>query len=151
MKNKKIYNLVKSGVQPIVKIKNQGHLDSTLWDNGMLGRIEHVQIEDGDTEFECLKFWIREDSFRHINKLFMNKNYYNEQKIPCLTYLEAKVDIPPDGVDIVYVMSDDETFEIEEKNVLLKEYLEEKCDITYIKWLENKIKNSNSLRNNIKS
>lgn len=139
MTNKDIYNLVKSGVQPIVKIKNQNHLDATLWDNGMFGKVEHAEIEDGGTEFETLKFWIREDGFRHINKSFMSKNYYNEQKIPCLTYLEAKFDIPPNGVDTVYVMSDDETFDLENKNILLKEYLEEKCDITYIKWLENKV------------
>jgi len=143
MTNKKIYNLVKSGVQPIVKIKNQNHLDATLWDNGMLGRIESAEIEDGGTEFESLKFWIREDSFRHINKSYMSKNYYNEEKIPCLTYLEAKFDIPADGVDMVYVMADDENFELENKNVLLKEYLEEKCDITYIKWLENKVLKNN--------
>ena len=35
MKNKEIYNLVKSGVQPIVRVKNENHLDATLWDNGM--------------------------------------------------------------------------------------------------------------------
>ena len=142
MKNKEIYNLVKSGVQPIVRIKNQNHLDATLWDNGMFGRIERAEIEDVDTEFECLKFWIREDSFRDINKSYMKKNYYNKEKIPCLTYLEAKFDIPTHGVDMVYVMADDETFELENKNVLLKEYLEEKCDITYVEWLENKINNS---------
>ena len=96
----------------------------------------------GTMVFESLKFWIREDSFRDINKSYMKKNYYNEEKIPCLTYLEAKFDIPTHGVDMVYVMSDGETFELENKNVLLKEYLEEKRDITYVEWLENKINNS---------
>jgi len=143
MNNKEIYDFfVKGGSDSVtIRVVCSSLVDGTIWDNGMYGGLEKVEIDEEGTEHECLVFHIREDSFRVANKPFMQSNYFDDNRIPSLNYIEAKA-YPEDGVFKTYVMPEDITFELMDKNELLDEYLKSDERISYTQWLENKI-NSN--------
>jgi len=141
---KQIFELVKSGVNPLVKMTNRV-FDETIWDEGMIGRVEDAKIEmvDEDTGQGVYVLNIREDIFRVINEEFMKREYYDDYGNPTLTYLEANA-APSNGIEETWVMENDEFFLLDDNsnNGALKlffEYLNENTDKSYVKWLENKI------------
>jgi hypothetical protein len=140
MKNKDIFNLVQSGVKPIIRVVNDKKIEESIWDNGMIGKIERAFIEEEYRNNEVIKFYIREDSFRKINEPVMKCNYYDKDGNPTLNYIDSGV-APENGLEITYCMGNDTVFELVNNSEFLVEYLKEEHKETYVEYLENRLKN----------
>lgn len=145
MTNKELFKLVESGAKPLIRVVNEKTIDETLFDDGMIGRVEYAEFESTDEKYGTVYiFGIREDEFREANKDSMKRNYYDKQGSPTLNYIEAGY-VPEKGVEKIWVMDYDTTFELVDDNNLLKEYIEEKSSKSYVAWLEERV---SSLMNN---
>jgi hypothetical protein len=139
MTNKELYNLVQGGAQPLVRVVNAKTIDGTIWDNGMVGKIERVFIEDEGTRDEHYQFQIKERPFREVNKPYMVHNYYDKKGVACLTYVESGYE-PKNGVESTFCMPNDTTFELVKSTSLISEYLTEESELPYVEWLEAKVR-----------
>lgn len=138
MTNKELFELVKSGTKPLVRVINESNIEEGIFDDGMIGRVEYAELESTDEKYGTVYvFGIREDEFRLLNKDSMKCNYYDKQNSPTLNYIEAGY-APENGIERTWVMDYDTTFELADDNILLKEYIEEKVDKPYVAWLEEK-------------
>lgn len=139
MTNKELFELVKSGANPLIKVIDDSTIEESIFDNGMIGRVESGEVESEDPKYgTVLIIRIREDEFREINKGSMRSNYYDKQGSPTLNYIEAGY-APESGVEMTFLMDNDTTFELVDDNSLLNQYLEEKSDKSYVAWLEDKV------------
>jgi hypothetical protein len=138
MTNKELFELVKSGTKPLVRVVNESNIEEGIFDDGMIGRVEYAELDSTDEKYGTVYvFGIREDEFRLLNKDSMKCNYYDKQKSPTLNYIEAGY-APKNGIERTWVMDYDTTFELADDNILLKEYIEKKVDKPYVTWLEEK-------------
>lgn len=138
MKNQELFNLVQSGKHPLVRVINERHVEESIWDNGMIGRIELAFLQEEGTRDEHILFHIKEKPFRGINQPYMLKNYYDKHGNPTLNYVEANFE-PKNGVELTYCMGNDVTFELVNAEELVYEYLKEETETSYVEWLENKV------------
>ena len=138
MKNQELFNLVQQGNRPLVRVINAKHIEESIWDNGMIGKVELAFLQEEGTPDEHIIFHIKESPFREMNDPYMLKNYYDKHGNPTLNYIEANF-APKNGVELTFCMGDDETFELLKKEELVYEYLKEETEITYVEWLENKV------------
>lgn len=144
--NEKLFNMVMGGSKPIVRVTKESTVPDldACFDAGMIGRIEKVSIH-GNGEDMCYEFQIREDKFREINEPFMIRNYYDDEKIPQLNYIEADW-APSNGLESVFVMpqageadpADFEVVDIDDENPFASEYLESD-EKSYVKFLEKEL------------
>ena len=110
-----LFELIQSGVKPVVKFLKGAEDFDTCIDRGMYGRI--VGVEHKQDEF----FIIRVDlnPFEDHNDGCMQHNYYDKDGNPTMTSKEAGM-YPKDGIELVYFDYDLEIapfFEFQDQNV----------------------------------
>lgn len=145
MKTRELVELVNQGVKPVIRVVRGTDLEGP--DNGMLGRITSVGIEDiWDRENSTVEFVIDFKEFEEINIPFAKKDWYDSNGIPCLTWMESRgyeKDSKSHGIfemlrekqqdaDLVMI-------ELVEENKWLTEYLKTDKKLSYTQYLESRL------------
>jgi hypothetical protein len=142
MKTKELVELVREGVKPVIRVKDSLNIDGP--DNGMLGRIISVGVEDnwGDGD-STIEFVIDFKEFEEVNKPLAEKNWYDSNGVPCLTWMESMVyekDVKSFGIfEMLREKQADaelSMIEIVEENKWLTMYLETDKQMSYTEFLE---------------
>jgi len=134
--NEFIENYINNGLKPVVVFDTNDINDFISYiQKNMMGRIVDI-IHDGD---DVYKLFIDLKEFEENNKLFDSPVWYDRNGEPSLTGIEAGM-YPKDGIETLYLDGGfDVPFRVKDQNPLLDEYNDEKPDVTYIEWLENKV------------
>lgn len=139
MKAREIYQLFLKGVRPIIECTEEVLKLECDPDPHMRGRIKNIQIEDQGEEWEHLLFIIDFGEFEEYNVSFGRSNYYNDKGIPCETWFQQSYYQGNKNAVSIYVEYGDESFSIVGDS-LYDEFLNSKSDLSYVKWLENEVK-----------
>ena len=130
-----LVNFCKEGKQPVVQFISA--IDESVIDVNMKGRIILAEVDSTDPTFVIIKLTINVKDFEEQNKPFMIANYYDKNRNPTLTYIEAGV--CKSGIENVFVMPEDK-FKLVETNNLFDRFLKEKKENqTYVEFLEEKV------------
>jgi hypothetical protein len=131
MKTRELVELVNQGVKPVIRVIRGTDLDGP--DNGMLGRITSVGIEDiWDRENSTVEFVIDFKEFEEINIPFAwmeSRGYEKDSKSFSLFEM-----LRENQQDANLVM-----IELVEENKWLTEYLKTDKKLSYTQFLESKL------------
>jgi hypothetical protein len=145
MKTKELVELVREGVKPVIRVKDSSNIDGP--DNGMLGRIISVGVEDnwGDGD-STIEFVIDFKEFEEVNKPLAEKNWYDSNGVPCLTWMESRFYVKEVKSFGIFEMlrekqADAELsiIELVEENKWLTSYLETDRKMSYTEFLESRL------------
>jgi hypothetical protein len=145
MKTKELVELVRQGVKPVIRVKDSLNIDGP--DNGMLGRIISVGVEDvwdrGDSTIEIV---IDFEEFEEVNKPLAKKNWYDSNGIPCLTWMESRSyekEVKSFGIFEMFEEKGEDAelsiIELVEENKWLTMYLETDKQMSYTEFLESRL------------
>ena len=143
METKDLVQLVKQGVQPIIKINDaEGVLDGP--DYGMLGRIISVGDEDEwESGNSTVTFDIDFLEFTDYNKTLAKSDWYDKNGNPTLTWMQTpqyNKDAKRYTVYEMYVENSEYAntsyIEVVDNNKWFNNYLESKSEVSYTRWLE---------------
>lgn len=137
MKVEQLVELVKQGVNPIVKCTTQiNEICEESLDPFMMGKIIGVSQQYDDS----YRFLMDLKGFESHNESVAKRDWFNKDNEPKLTWMETSF-YPEDGIEAVYIPLNTEIpFEIIEQDSLLAEYLSIGSEKSYIEWLETTVK-----------
>lgn len=141
MKAKDFYELVQSGSRPVIEI-TQDYDEGA--DVGMHLRALSISIEDEGSKYEYYTIRCDLKEFEDYNYSFEKANWFDSKNNPTLRWRETSF-YPSDGITEIYLNSNCENtegviFKVVEENKVYNKYLQEKNEVNYVKWLENKVK-----------
>lgn len=136
MEMKEFYELCKSGVTPLIKMKNNIHdfLEESF-DPGMIGRVIDVSVEYEDS----YRLLIDMNGHEKHNKSVAVYNWRDDKGELTKSWFDTKY-YPEDGIEAAYFPMTGETpFEVVRENSLFASYLKNGEDKSYVEWLEDYI------------
>lgn len=140
MKTKDLVELVKSGVNPIIKIDDKhGVLEGP--DPGMLGRVILVGAEDiWERGTSTISFTIDFSEFEEYNKSFAIPNWFDEFGNPTLKWMETKNYDAKWEIYEMYIEKNEypnlSFIQVIDDNKWLNEYLKTDMKVSYPTFLE---------------
>ena len=148
MKTKELEKLVREGARPIIRVRDStyGVIDGP--DDGMLGRVVSVGEEDiYEKGTSILVFTIDFFEFTDYNKPIATRDWYDADGNPTLIWMDVS-DYEKDSKSFkifeMYVenfeYSDLRYLELSEENETLSEYLSSNQELSYVQWLEDKVR-----------
>lgn len=135
---KELYELVKQGARPIVKFNEDTHnfIEESL-DPDMIGEITYADQEYDDS----YRFRLDLNNYEAHNKSVAQRDWRDSEGNATLTWFDT-IYYPEDGIEYVYLPLEAEApLDILEGDSLLVEYVNEKSDKSYVRWLEEKVNN----------
>lgn len=137
MTAKELYQILKSGTQPVIQISDDSNLfEDFELDCGCFTKA--LRVKDFDTETDTGKmlycFVFDEASFREANKSMLSTDWYLRGK-NVGTYIDAGYTFP-DGTLDLWVEEDVDFFELVDDGSPFYEYKKSESDMSYIQWLE---------------
>jgi hypothetical protein len=145
MKTKELVELVRQGVKPVIRVKDSSNIDGP--DNGMMGRIISVGIEDvwaiGESTIE---FVINFKEFEDVNKPLAKNDWYDDSGNPCLSWMETKNyenEVKSFSIFEMFKEKGQDAelsiIEMVEENKWLTSYLETDRKMSYTEFLESRL------------
>ena len=135
MNGHQLYELLQSGIKPVVTFKHDVLNFECFCEPGMRAQITSCVFDSLD----MIKIVVDYTQFEEFNKQFETSNYYDEHGVACLTAREAD---QYENTETIYFMIDhddlDSVLEVEQSAMmkLYEKYVSEKSNKTYIQWLE---------------
>lgn len=128
---------LQQGTQPVVTFQGSvGDLESYA-EAGMRARILSATNDGAD----CVKLMFDFEEFDGHNRAFESANYYDKNKVPCLTAREAGYYKPQEK--LYFAPTDDiETYMVFEDSAalgLFDEFKAQGVSGTYVQWLESQL------------
>jgi len=136
MNTNNLFELVKSGVKPIVKFTKDIHnYSEESVDPEMLGRIVAVNQEYEDS----FRFMVDLNDFKPHNQSVASTDWLDEEGKPTRTWFQTPY-YPKDGIEPVYLSVNTEApLSIIENDSLFGKYIASRLEVTYVKWLEEQV------------
>lgn len=137
MKYKELGQLIKEGIYPIVTFKKGIENQEGYPENGMRAQIINVSFSDDD----LIKLTFNYEHFDEFNKKYESANYYDNNKIPCLTarqkgFYKIEEDF---YFESGYPIETDLLIEDSGRLKIYNQYLKSESEFTYVQWLENQL------------
>lgn len=146
MKTKDLVELIREGVTPIVRFRDPHNLAEVEPDPGMIGRIKSVKIDELGPGNTIACFFVDFFEFTEKNIPFAQKNFYDAEGNPVLTWMEMDYYEEESKMCDIHEMyledgehCDLTHFEIVPENTLLFEYTNSGSSLSYTNWLEEKL------------
>lgn len=143
MKTKELIDILKQGVKPVVKF-TEGIHEIESADPNMMGRVVgYKDIDIWERGSETVTFIIDFSEFVEYNKNFAERSWRDDNGSPTLTWFESKFYPKDHKEDIVEMLIENfkdsklEMFEVVETSKHFEDFLAQKEETDYIKYLEN--------------
>jgi hypothetical protein len=141
MIGKELRGMINKGIIPTVEFTKEIEDLECRFEKGMRSYVTNVSMVDKEG---CVEVTFEEKDFSDYNKSIEKPDWYNEDTNKYdLKYSETKMASGYKGVVSFWEMEDDEIYNfvlIEDDSLkLFKEYQDNNCEFSYVKWLEQEL------------